>query len=56
MHATRPREHAARIAELTTLEARQRAIADVPSEFQAMVKTHLKIIFMFRKAGRSKWQ
>lgn len=54
MHATRPREHANRISQLATLAERQQAIADVPKEYQAMVKTHLVMIFRNRKTGASK--
>lgn len=49
MYATRPREHATRIAELPTLEARREALAKVPREYQAMVKNHLAMIFRLKK-------
>ncbi|WP_193755616.1 hypothetical protein [Psychromonas sp. psych-6C06] len=56
MHTTRPREHANRIARLETLAERQQAISEVPKAYQAMVKTHLCIIFRNRKAEREQWQ
>lgn len=56
MHTTRPREHANRIAKLESLAERQKAIREVPKEYQAMVKTHLCIIFRTRKAEREQWQ
>lgn len=50
MYPTRPREHAYRIAKLPTLAERRQAILDVPEAYQAMVKTHLRMIFIDRKA------
>ena len=52
MYATRPREHASRIAKLGSLVERQQAIADVPKAYQAMVKAHLVMIFRNKKARR----
>lgn len=52
MHRIRPREHAARIAQLPTLEDRREALKSVPKEYLAMVKTHIQLIFMMRKAKR----
>ena len=48
----RPREHASRIADLPTLHERRQAIEAVPKAYQAMVKTHLSMIFRNRKMGR----
>lgn len=53
MYAMRPREHASRIAELPTLAERRAAIEAVPMAYQAMVKTHLSIIFRHRKMDRN---
>lgn len=49
MHSMRPREHANRIAKLPTLAERRDAIEAVPKEYQAMVKTHLLMIFRNKK-------
>lgn len=52
MHTTRPREYASRIAKLPTLEERREALKTVPEEYLAMVKKHIELIFMQRKARR----
>lgn len=49
MHSTRPREHASHIAKIGTLAERRQAIEEVPKAYQAMVKTHLKVIFRNKK-------
>ena len=56
MYAIRPREHASLIANLPTLEERQAALELVPDEYVSMVKTHLCLIFMLRRAARLKEQ
>ncbi|MDN2661827.1 hypothetical protein OW492_00380 [Psychromonas sp. 14N.309.X.WAT.B.A12] len=50
MHPIRPREYAHSIAKLKTLAERRKALADVPIEYQSMVKTHLRMIFIYRNA------
>lgn len=45
----RPRHWAAEIASLTTREARQKALEQVPEEFKALVITHVKITFFVNK-------
>lgn len=47
-----PRQHATEIAALPTKEQRNRALAKVPKHLQALVKTHVKIYFMRRKAAQ----
>lgn len=48
----KPRQYAAEIANLSTLPARRNALANVPPEFQELVKTHLTNIFNFKKTQR----
>ncbi len=44
MHCPRsPREYAAVIIRIKTLEARRSALQQVPAEWQALVATHLQI-------------
>ena len=52
MHTIRPREYASRIAKLPTLEERREALKLVPKEYLAMVKTHIRLIFMMKKTKR----
>jgi hypothetical protein len=54
MHLIRPRYHAAYIADLPTKKARADALASVPIEYQAMVKTHVTNLFMLRAADKKR--
>lgn len=48
----RPRNYAARIAKLETLEERRAALEQVPEQWRDIVKTHLKIAFERKRFER----